>query len=294
MKIRLLVLLSLLAPLPLLADGEHPVSMWLVEGDRNRVYLLGSVHLLRKQDHPLPDVIEAAYADAEALVMELDMDDLDPVAIQAETNRIGVLRDGRTLADLMGAGPYADAAETAATLEIPLDLLGSTEPWFAALTVQQLVLTRIGFNPLYGIEMHMAMKASQDGKAIEGLETVEEQLAFLDGLSIDAQREFLLQVLRDGETLETDMDALITAWRNGDTAFLEREMLAEIQASDELYEALLAERNRRWLAAITGLLDDDDDYLVVVGAAHLIGDDGVPALLEARGIRTQQMREGDE
>jgi len=291
MLTRTLLLISLLAPQPLLADSAHPVSMWLVEGERNRVYLLGSVHLLRKEDHPLPGVIEDAYDDAEALVMELDMDDLDPVAIQAETNRVGVLRDGRTLADLMGPGPWADATETAAALEIPLDLLASTEPWFAALTVQQLVLTRIGFNPLYGIEMHMAMKASQDGKSIDGLETVEEQLAFLDGLSLAAQREFFLQVLREGETLEADMDALIRAWRSGDTGFLEREMLAEIQASPELYDAIVAERNRRWLAAITDLLDDDDDYLVVVGAAHLIGDDGVPALLEARGITARQMHE---
>ena len=86
------------------SEAGHPVTMWRVAGDNNSVYLLGSIHMLREQDHPLPAVIDRAYEDADVVVMELDMDDIDPAATQAAFNKAGVLNDGTTLRDLMGGG----------------------------------------------------------------------------------------------------------------------------------------------------------------------------------------------
>lgn len=284
----LLCLCLLLQPL---CAAAHPVTMWLVEGESNRVYILGSVHLLRREDHPLPAVIEAAYDDAEALIMELDMDDLDAALAQSAASRLGVIRDEQTLAGLMGERLYAEAAAAAALLDIPFDMLDKTEPWFAAITVEQLILMRIGFNPLYGVEIHMTMKATQDGKTIEGLETIEQQLGFLDDLSLPAQRALLMQTLEDGRDIAGLMDAMIAAWRTGDIDFLEESMLDEMAKHEELYDAIVVARNRRWVGTIEALLDEPDDYLVVVGALHLIGEDGVPALLSGRGIKTEQMNE---
>ncbi len=285
-------LAALLAVLPLAAAaGGHPVSMWLVEGQANRVYLLGSVHLLRRDDHPLPRAFDAAYEDAEALIMELDMDDLDPAAMQATTNRLGLIQDERTLQDFLGDALYEQAVAAAAAMDIPFDMLSKTEPWYAAITIEQLVLMRIGFNPMFGVEMHMTMKAQQDGKEITGLETVDEQLAFLDGLSIDAQNDLLMQTLAEGDEIETLMNDMVRAWRVGDTEFLETAMLGEIAQFPELYRAIVVDRNHRWVDQIEALLDERDDYLVVVGALHLIGSDGVPALLRQRGIRIGQLNE---
>ncbi len=285
-------LAALLAVLPLAAAaGGHPVSMWLVEGQANRVYLLGSVHLLRRDDHPLPRAFDAAYEDAEALIMELDMDDLDPAAMQATTNRLGLIQDERTLKDFLGDALYEQAVAAAAAMDIPFDMLSKTEPWYAAITIEQLVLMRIGFNPMFGVEMHMTMKAQQDGKEITGLETVDEQLAFLDGLSIDAQNDLLMQTLAEGDEIETLMNDMVRAWRVGDTEFLETAMLGEIAQFPELYRAIVVDRNHRWVDQIEALLDERDDYLVVVGALHLIGSDGVPALLRQRGIRIGQLNE---
>jgi hypothetical protein len=291
MKIKHVWLAAMVLPMAAIADTGHPVSMWLAEGDTNRIYILGSVHLLRREDHPLPAVLETAYDDAEALLMELDMDDIDPVALQNLTMQFGLLGDDQTLRGLMGEDLYGKAAASASAMEIPLDMLARTEPWLAALTIEQLVLTRIGFNPLYGIEMHMAMKASQDEKPVTGLETVEEQLGFLDGLSIDAQNELLLQTLTESQDIETEMDGMIRAWRNGDMAYLEDNMLADMQRYPELYKAIVADRNERWVVEIEKLLDDKDDYLIIVGALHLIGVDGVPQLLEKKGIKIRQMHE---
>jgi len=291
MNLRVVLTAVLLAAGPAIAAESHPVSMWKIQGDGNVVYLLGSVHLLRRDDHPLPAVIEAAYDDAESLYMELDMDALDPIAVQAASNRLGLIEGGGTLAQVMGDARYAEAARLAAAMDVPFDLLSKTEPWLAAVTVEQMALLRIGFNPLYGIEMHMAMKASQDGKPIDGFETVDEQLEFLDGLSLDAQINLLMQTLAEGAGLESLMDDMIDAWRHGDVGFLERMMLEDMSASPELYKTIVVDRNRRWAGVIEELLDDERDYLVVVGALHLVGDDGLPALLSGRGNSIGQMHE---
>ena len=286
-----LALLWLLPSLALADSVGHPVTLWIAEGTANRVYLLGSVHLLRDQDHPLPRVIDDVYDDAETLYMELDMDDLDPLVMQSTINRLGMLDEGESLRDLMGDDLYAEAMTAAEELDMPLEMLDRTEPWFAAITVEQLALARIGFNPSYGVEMHLLKKATQDGKAILGFESVEQQLAYLDGLSLDAQRALLMQTLTEGAAIREIMDDLILAWRSGDIDFLEQTLLEDISGYPELYDTIVASRNRLWVDRIDELLEHGEDYLVVVGALHLVGEDGVPQLLEQRGVRITQMHE---
>jgi uncharacterized protein YbaP (TraB family) len=281
-----------LLPVAALADSAgHPVTMWMAEGAANRVYLLGSVHLLREQDHPLPQVIDDVYDDAETLYMELDMDDLDPLLMQSTINRLGMLDEGTSLRDVMGDDLYAEAMAVAADLNMPLEMLERTEPWFAAITVEQLALARIGFNPSYGVEMHLLRKATRDRKPILGFESVEQQLAYLDGLSLDAQRDLLMQTLTESAAIREIMDDLILAWRSGDIDYLEQSLLEDVSGYPELYDTIVANRNRLWVDTIDELLEHEDDYLVVVGALHLVGEDGVPQLLQQRGVRITQMHE---
>ena len=286
-----LLLLALLA-LPVHADEPgHPLTLWEVSGATNSVYLLGSIHLLREQDYPLPTAFAVAYDNAEALIMEVDMDDLDPVATQSMFTRYGVLQDETTLRDLMGDALYQDALEAAEIIDIPLDLLSKTEPWYAAMTVEIMVLNRIGFNPMLGVEMHMMAKAQRDGKRIDGLETIEQQLQFLDSMSLEAQRDMLLSTLEDSAKLGDAMDEVIDAWRHGDVTALEEGMLSDLEKHEELNKALVTDRNARWVEQIEELLDDDEDYLIVVGALHLVGENGVPKQLDRVGYSVQQLSE---
>jgi uncharacterized protein YbaP (TraB family) len=223
--------------------------------------------------------------------MELDMDDLDPLHLQATINRLGLLDEGTSLSDVMGDELYEEAAAAAAELDIPLEMLQRAEPWFAAITVEQLALSRIGFNPAYGVEMHLVQKASSDGKTIYGLESVEQQLGYLDGLSVGAQQDLLMQTLTESADIREIMDDLILAWRSGDVAYLERTLLDDVSGYPELYNTIVANRNRLWANKIDELLEQSEDYLVVVGALHLVGEDGVPRLLEQRGVSIEQMHE---
>lgn len=267
------------------------MTLWRAQGVANSVYLLGSIHLLRAEDHPLPSTIDAVYEDAEVLIMELDMDDLDGAAAQRLFNQGGVLRDGTTLRDLMGEELYLRAETAARAIDIPIDLLSQSEPWLAAITVEMMTLFRIGFNPALGVEMHLTSRAIQDGKPIEGLESIDEQLAFLDGLSLQAQREMLMQTLEDSASMASSIDEMIRAWRYGDTGLLESGLLDSLAENEELSDALVTSRNRRWVSQIDDLLDEREDYLIVVGALHLVGEEGVPRLLAEKGIEIHQLSE---
>ena len=272
-------------------DAGHLVSLWQIEGTSNRIYLLGSVHLLREQDHPIPTAIENAYEDAEILFMELDMDDIDQIEMVGLIGEMGVISDGGSLQEYMGQELYAEAVELASQLNIPIAMLDQTEPWLAAITVEQMMLLRLGFNPQYGIEIYLSTKAGEDSKEILGFETAREQLEFLDGLSLPTQRSLLIQTLRDSRSIEEKINLLIDAWRHGNLGVLEETLLAEMQQFPELYQSLVINRNRAWLEKIKNLTTKEDDYLVVVGALHLVGEFGLPALLSKAGIDADQLRE---
>jgi uncharacterized protein len=261
--------------------------VWSVQGKHNTVYLLGSVHFLSASEK-LPAAADAAYAEAEKLVMEIDLDDLDPREMQQVTLELGLLPDGQTLEAQLGPEVYAKVAAHARTLGADPALLNRFRPWLAALTLVQLHLMKMGLDPSSGVEQRFAARAAADRKPIEGLETIREQLSMLSALPDAQQREFLLYSVEDAERATQEIDALIAAWRRGDAEGLAALLSEGFDEYPELYRPLTVERNRKWLADLANLLDDKDDYLVVVGALHLVGEDSVVELLRGRGYKVTQ------
>ena len=265
--------------------------MWKTQGDHNQRYILGSIHLLRSSDYPIPSVIYDAYDQAERLIMEVDMDDMDPMATQAVVMQLGMNSNGETLEDILGARDYATAVSLANDIEIPLSMLAGSKPWLAAVTVEALMVRRLGFDPSQGIEMHLTSRAAKDNKNVVGLGTAQQQIEILAGLSMDAQREMLMQTLTEGGQIEALLDDIINAWRKGDINYLNETLLSDMEGSSELYQKVVVDRNKDWVRQIDSLLDDDNDYMIIVGTMHLVGADGVPSLLRQRGLTVQQMND---
>lgn len=265
------------APTP--APGH---ALWSLPGRTNTVYLLGSVHFLPPSEQ-LPDAIEAAYTDAEALVMEIDMDDLDPAQIQQAMLELGMLPPGQSLRQLLGEAVYAQVAARANKLGLDPALLEHFRPWMAAMTLVQLHMMKMGLDPLAGVEQRLSARAQRDGKPIEGLETIDQQLGLLAKLPPQQQHEFLMYSVQDSERMSREIDELLAAWRQGDTDTLERLLAAGFEQYPDLYRPLTVERNRNWIGRIEALLNERDDYLVVVGALHLVGQDSVVELLRNKG-----------
>jgi len=280
MRLFSLLLLLLGATTANAAEGEH--VLWSLKGKTNTVYLLGSVHFLRPSEQ-LPAAIDAAYTEAEQLLMEIDMDDLDPVHAQQVTLELGMLPSGETLESQLGASTYAKVSEQARTIGIEPMILNRFRPWLAALTLVQLQLVKMGLDPSAGVEQRFVARATADHKEIKGLETLREQLAMMANLPLAQQREFLLYSVEDTQRATREIDELIAAWRTGDTEELAKLMTDGFEKYPDLYRPMTVDRNRKWIGPLEALLDDKDDYLVVVGALHLVGKDSVIDLLEKRG-----------
>lgn len=277
--------------LPLATQASDMGPVWAIRGSHATVYIAGSVHVLDDERSELPAGFDLAYAAADELVMELDLDALDVADMQAYLLEHSTLADGRRLRDLFSAGSYARVAAGAERLGLPLDRFQRLEPWAVALMLAQLELVRLGLDPEKGVEQQLARRAQADSKPIAGLETLEEQLDVLDGMSYDDQARFLELSVDEAASgdMPAGLDTLLHAWRTADIDALAELLMEEYASFPSLYRPLVADRNRRWLPQIERLLAEKHDTLVVVGALHLVGDEGLLELLADRGHRAKPL-----
>ncbi|MGQ0429983.1 MAG: TraB/GumN family protein [Gammaproteobacteria bacterium] len=269
------------------ATAQAEPALWTVEGRGNKAWLFGSVHVLPKGGFAIEGALAAAWGEAETVCLEVDSSALDEATVTALTIEKAVDPEGRSLYDLMG--DKADRARTLATIAgIELAPFAAFEPWFVGLTVAVVALQQHGYDIAHGVEKVIEQASAKDGKERCGLETMDEQLGFLDGLAPEVQQEILLQSLAEAREVDEAMGKLLSAWQDGDT----RELLVLLEEDFEefpgLADQLVYERNERWAEALAGRLEGGDDVLVVVGALHLVGDRGLPALLEKRGFKVRR------
>lgn len=281
----------LAACLGLLSAGAQAdaLPMWSVSGAGNQVYILGSIHFLRPGRDRLPRGIIDAYDQSDVLIMELDLDDLDPLASQSSMQALGVDPKGRTLDQLLGQRDYRIASSKAQAIGFDLGLMSSFEPWMAALMISQLQIASLGYDAGSGVEQQLVALAARDRKEIRGLETLEEQLTAMDTLPESTQRAFLMQTLDDAATIEEQVEQIVTAWKNGDTVTLQAEFLDGLKSQPDLYRRIVVDRNRSWARQIRPLLHERRNYLVVVGTLHLVGPDSLIAMLGESGRLPRQV-----
>lgn len=267
--------------------AEARPALWEVEGRGNRVFLFGSVHVLPRGGFAIEGPLADAFAEAESVCLEVDTSQLPESEVAALTLARAIDPEGRTLFDLLGAD--ADRARAMAAMAgVELAPFAQFEPWFVGLTVALVALQQHGFDVEHGVETIIEQAADRDGKKRCGLETLDEQLGFLDGLAPDMQHEILLQTLAEAGDIEAEMQAMLAAWQDGDTDALARQLEEDFKDHPGLDERLIYERNARWVEQLEAMLDGGDDVLLVVGALHLAGPRGLPALLERRGLKVRR------
>jgi uncharacterized protein len=271
------------------ARAQEKSFLWQVHSEKSRIYILGSIHFLKKGNYPLKQTIETAFDSTRKLVLEIDLKSADPETIQRVTLEKGLNRDGKTLQQNVSPETYSLAEKRAKELGIDIHALGPLKPWVAALTLTSLQLQKLGFDPNSGVDRYLAERAMKSGKPMAGLETVAFQIGLIDQLSEREQESMLRQSLKEMDLLDRGLDQIVRAWSTGDVNGLEALLLSGMQEYPAVYQKVIVDRNRRWLPQIEKMIEQGESTLIVVGAGHLVGKEGVIELLKARGYTVEQM-----
>jgi uncharacterized protein YbaP (TraB family) len=267
--------------------AQEKSLLWQVSRDDKSIFLLGSIHYLRKENYPLNQTILDALDASKRLVLEIDVNRTSAESAQRSILEKAIYRDGTSLAQNISPETYQLASRRANELGLDMRILDPMKPWFAALTMVAINLQRMGLDPKFGVDRHLAEHAKSSGKPTSGLETLESQLGIFDQLSKREQESMLRETVGELERLDRDINEIVQSWLKGDNQRLTTLLLTG-QEYPDLYEKVLVERNRRWVADIEKLVQQGSGAMVVVGAAHLVGQDGVVEMLKAKGYRVEQ------
>lgn len=282
-----LAVLALCASVAAQAPQKH--FLWKVEdGKGASAYLLGSLHVLTADAYPLPAPIDKAFAESKTLVEEVDLDEMnDPMQMMAALSK-AMLTGGQTLDQLISAETFAEVQKRAEAYGMPMMALQRMKPWLVAVTLMAPTLQSAGFKPELGIDRHYFDRAKEKGLERQALETLAYQLDRFDQMSPKLQEELLKATITDLDTQVSGVKDMVRAWASGDLGTVEKLTLTAFLESPELYQRLLLERNRNWVPHVERCLTENAGCFVVVGAAHLVGKDGLPALLAKKGYRVTQ------
>lgn len=256
--------------------------LWEVHGRSATHYLLGSVHLLPQAAHPLPKALEDAYARADTLVFESDLGALDAPEMQKDL--LAAARVDGGLAAEIPKALYERVQARARAYGLTANVCDPYAAWFCALTFDVFSFHEQGFDAALGLDQTFFQRAVDDNKTIEWFEAPREHLRLFSAMGAPMGREFLAATLDEADDPGEQPEALFKAWQAGDVAFVETLVVEMRRDFPDLYERLLAARNRAWLPGLVARLDSGTPQLVVVGAAHLVGADGLLAALRARGF----------
>jgi uncharacterized protein YbaP (TraB family) len=261
--------------------------VWKAERNRATVWLCGSFHLLRPEDHPIPEPYEKAFSAAKILVTESSREPAQMADRQARSVAAGKLPPGETLEQRLSAPAWEALRNACSTVDLSPATLQPMKPWQAAVHLTNYSMQRLGYQPALGLETWFTAKPG--GRTLAGLETLEAQLNALDTLDAPTQEAMLLRTAEEVKTARTRASNLTEAWLEGDTRRLAALDDGTIDALPSLKKALLDDRHAAWLPQLEKYLDGSDTVMILVGSRHLCGRGSLIELLEARGVKLTQM-----
>lgn len=268
------------------AAGEGP-ALWVIRDADSTLYLFGTVHILRPTTAWGSAKVDAAFDSADDIWFEIANID-DQSAAAPLVQQFGISMD-RPLSSLLSAEELSGLDAAARSIGASAAQMEPMRPWLAALTLSVAPLVKAGYDPTSGVELILKARADAAGKPVRGLETMEQQIRILAGMSEEAQVGFLRSTLEQFDEATTLLDGLVEAWATGDVEAIERLGIADMrEASEEVYQAMLVRRNTDWADQIQAHLEGSGVSFIAVGAAHLAGEDSVQAILAARGVEVSR------
>jgi uncharacterized protein YbaP (TraB family) len=288
-----LVLFSSCSPV-VETDKQTKSFLWEVSSDVNTIYILGSIHVAKADLYPLGNAIEGAYERSDHVVVEVDITKISDEEMAILLIEKGTYPSGESLETQIPEEIYSRLAERLSELDpsgLLLQTMNSFEPWVIAIGISDFDYMELGYDAEYGIDLYFLNKALEDDKDILELESAEFQFDLFDSLSDELQIMMLEYAVYNPIT-EEEMEGIFNAWSSGNSEEMEQIIFSEIEEYPEyqiLYEKIMDERNFIMVDKIEGFLEDDVIHFIVVGAGHLVGDNGIINLLTESGYVIKQL-----
>ena len=285
----LTLLVGLLAPLAAQSNGIVPL-LYVAERDDAVFYIYGSIHAAPPEAIPPPVVVREAFDRSALLVTEIPMSDDLFATMTMQMMELMFYPDGESLRDLFSPNEWRQVVSWASSAGIPPDMIGQMRPWAASLMVAESAPVPPGFSVANGLDLYFGNKGTARRMSNVGLETLDEQIALLSAGTEEEQAAALLEAIEQVATATQTID-LYAAWRDGDALAIEDLILEGIgDAESEAYQQLLTIRNRNWAQTMSEELSDaTGPVFVVVGAAHLVGQDSLLELLRGEGFAVRRV-----
>jgi len=265
-------------------------SVWKVTREGRTLYLGGTCHTLRASDLPIPEEYSIAFDAAATLVFETDIARMQSIGVQSKLMTSLTFTDGTRLSSVLSPEAWTAVQDYCATAGMSPGSIEMFKPSMITVMVFALESQRLGFTP-EGVDVQLDRQARAAGKTVEGLETTDEQIAFVSTLGAGQESELILSTLRDLARIPTLLDDMIAAWRAGDLEQIDALMSEEVRREfPKIHEELLVNRNKAWMPRIEAMLASEPVEFVLVGVAHVAGDDGLIRALEQAGCTVDQLR----
>jgi len=263
-------------------------SLWSIQNGSHTLYLLGSIHVLKSDAYPLAAEIEDAYSSSQKVVFETDMNAMADPAVAQKMMQLALYPEGQTLNQHLSADTLNKLKTKMSELGLPMQQFGRFKPWFIALTLAQLELQRLGYNPAYGIDMHFFGRTKSDEKQTGFLEPIDFQINLLGKMDASNQDALLVQTLEEMDIVTELAADMLAYWESGDAENLYHLLNKSFEKHPNLRDKLLVQRNKRWVSGIEALMKENKNVLVIVGAGHLVGPDSLVDLLQDKGYSVKQ------
>jgi uncharacterized protein YbaP (TraB family) len=288
-----LALLGLWLVLPLNAQERQPAdavkhSLWKVEGPHSTIYLLGSVHLLKKENYPLAASMEAAFSNAQIAVFELDQDKMHEPGAHLRMMSKARLPTGETLQEHLSPETYAAFAKHARKAGLSPEIFETFKPFMAVTVLEMAELEKLGFEPRYGLDEYFFGRVHKEGKEVLPLETVDFQIDLFTGFLKEESESIVKAELKEIDNVTQGFADIVKAWETGDAEKLEKLLNEAMQESPVMFKRLVTDRNKTWVPKLEELARGATNAIVIVGAGHLVGKDGIVELLKKKGLKVTQ------
>jgi uncharacterized protein YbaP (TraB family) len=270
------------------AQTRGRTFLWKVQSGASVMYLAGSVHALTADAYPLNPAYQRAFDASSALVEEIDLAEADPISGGLGLLAKGMYQDGRTFSSAVSRQTVTLVEEKLKNTPLALDLIQPMKPWMVMLMIEALGSQDAGLDPELGLDKHFYNLATDGRKQVIGLETAESQIDRFDKMPEAMQEQMLRSELAEMDTEKSSLRSILTAWQTGDAPAIEKMLLASFTTNPAAYSSLITERNRNWMPQLETCLRRSSPCFVIVGAAHLVGPQGLLAMLQQKGYRVEQ------